>query len=128
MSLFDSQRGQKFHILILSNMVKNCMKIVFKNKKSPQKPFFMILEQEKFFEKKNAIFTQKRQKNAIFRNFCGRFFGRKQTNSADLWKVGPFYPQDVPKFFLSQTDKNSRFYLKKTNPPTKRAFWGEGQK
>ena len=128
MSLFDPQSGQKFQILIWSNMVKNCMKIVFRNKKSPQKPFFMILEPKKNFEKKIAIFTQKSEKKAIFRNFCGRFFGRKQTNSADLWQVGPFYPQDVPKFFLSQTDKNSRFYFKKTNPPPKRAFLGEGQK
>ena len=88
-------------------MVKNCMKTVFANKKSPQKPFFMIWGQKKFFEKKNVNFAQKSQKNAIFRNFCGRFFGRKQTKSADLWPEGPLNPQDVPKFFLSQTDKNS---------------------
>ena len=56
----------------------------------------------------------KSQKNAIFRNFCGRFFGRKQTNAADLWPEGPFDPQVIPKFFLSRTDKNSWFYLKKT--------------
>ena len=100
MSIFDPQRGQKFQILLWSNMSKNCMKTVFRNKKSPQKPFFMILESKKIFRKKIAIFAQKSEKKAIFRNFCGRFFGRKQTNSADLWQVGPFYPQDVPKFFL----------------------------
>ena len=127
MSIFEPQRGQKIQILLWSNMSKNCIKRVFRNKKSPQKPFFMILEPKKIFEKKIAIFTQKSEKKTIFRNFCGRFFGRKQTNSADLWQVGPFYPQDAPKFFLSQTDKNSRFYLKKTTPPKNLAFfWGGG--
>ena len=122
MSIFDLQMDQNFQILILSNVVKNCMKTIFENKKSPQKPFFMIWGQKKFFEKKSVNFAQKNKKNAIFRNFCGRFFGRKQTKSADLWPEGPLGSQVPPKCFLSQTDKNSWFYLKKTSPPPKTPF------
>ena len=47
MSIFDLQMGKNFQILILSNMVKNCMKTVFANKKSPQKSFFMFLCKKK---------------------------------------------------------------------------------
>ena len=84
MSIFDPQRGQKFQILILSNMVKNCMKIVFRNKKSPQNPFFMILEQKKIFEKKKCNFRPKKAKKRDFQKF--------------LWPI-----------FWSETEKLGRF-------------------
>ena len=100
MGIFDLETGQKFQILILSNMAKNCLKTLFRNKKKPQKPFFMIWRQKQKIEKKNVNFAQKSQKIVIFRNFCGRYFGRKQTKSTDLWPEGPVYPQDAPKFFL----------------------------
>ena len=37
---------------------------------------------------------------------------------------GPANPKVRPKFFLWQTDKNSRFYLKKTYPPKKEHVLG----
>ena len=123
MCIFDLQRGSKIQNLNLLNMAKNCIERVFGNKKRLQKPFFVIWGEKKFFWKKNVKFAQKSQKNVIFRNFYGRFFGRKQTKSADLWPEGPFGPQVFPKFFLSHKRTKIRdFISKKHTPPKKGPF------
>ena len=79
--------------------------------------FRSILDQNWFLKKKVPKICLKCLKMPYFRNFkCGIVagIGRK---SADLWPGGPLSPKVFPKFFLSRTDKNSWFYLKKTYPP-----------
>ena len=73
---------------------------------------------------KNAFLAKNGLKNPYFWNLKIWFvaeFGRK---SADMWPEGPLSPQVSPKFFLSETDKNSWFYPKKMTPPTKGYFCG----
>ena len=122
MPIFDPQTVPKNQILILSNIAKKCMEWVFGNKKSPQKLFFIILGQ-----KKNVFLSPKRQKNAIFRNFCGRCFGRKQTKSADLWPIGSGQSQSPAKiFFITNGQKMTILSKKNPTPPKIAIFLGGG--
>ena len=50
---------------------------------------------------------------------CGR-------NRPILWPEGPLSPRVFPKFFLSQTDKNSWKNFKKATPPSKYRFFAGG--
>ena len=46
---FIPKNDQKFEILILSKMSQNCIKTFFRNRKTPQKSFFVILGSKKIF-------------------------------------------------------------------------------
>ena len=51
-------------------------------------------------------------------------------NSADMLPKDPLFPNFLPTFFLSDSNKNLRFYLKKICPPPPKKkrdiFWGGG--
>ena len=90
MGIFDLQRDPKISILILSSMAKNCMKTVFRNKKSHQKPFFMIWGEKKFFEKKVKFSPKKAKKTRYAEISMADFF-------CHCWF-------SVKKFFFSATN------------------------
>ena len=78
-----------------------------------------ILLNIRTFEKKKSKICSKIAKISYFWNFKFWFAAGIGRESADMWQEGRLSPQVFPKFFLCQTDKNWRIYLKKTYPPKK---------
>ena len=113
-------------------MAKKCMKTFFQNKKSSQKPFFTIWGQKKIFAEKKVNFAQKSQKNAFFLNSKGRYFGRKQTKSADFVAGRFVVSSSLPQiFFIANAQKFVILSQKNIPPPPKKKalfFWGGGWK
>ena len=116
MGIFDLQMDQNFQILILSNMVKNCMKTVFANKKSPQKPFFMIWGQKKIFEKKYEFCPKKPKKTRFSEISVADFLaGNRQSRPICGRKVRSI-PKMSPIFFYRKRTKIRDFISKKHTP------------
>ena len=80
------------------------------------------------FEKKSLEICWKIQNFTYFWNFKIWFAASAGRKSADYWPGGPLRSKFFLKIFLLKTDKNWRFYNKKTYPPPKRAVLGGGNK
>ena len=117
---------------ILSNITINAFKTDKYSTwglKKLQRSFFWIFnaifERNFNFEKKFVRITWKCRNFWYFWNFKNEFSAGNRQTLADMWPKGPLSPKFFPKFFLSQSDKNWRFYLKKTTPPKNdMIFWG----
>ena len=85
--------------------------------------FQAILDQIWPLEKKVAKIYRKYANFSDFWNFKNGISAGNRQTPADMWPEGPVRSKFFPKFFLSQTDKNSWFYLKKTYPPKSGDFF-----
>ena len=77
-----------------------------------------------FWTQKSAQFPRKTKKHDFWK--IQLWFERPEM--ADLWPGSPFNSKVFPKFFISRTDKNWRFYPEKATPQKKGDFffWGGG--